>query len=271
MILRQATVSEQLRIIELPRNNTSAAAAVPARNLPLQSITTVAAGEVEPTASAVGGLESIGQVSGGAREHRLTFETVAAWLAVQDSATRIACASILVDELTHVHESAKADGLAIGVAQGREEAQQASQRLLDALSKITAAAEAAFEHEQQKLADLCAEIVAEAFAKVAGAALPTREAAIGAVEQVLKRAKEGRELMLRVSPADMLILQQEQSRLAAALPGRKFSLVADARVELGGCIVDSQLGALDGRLEVQLRELYATLRAARSSSQAEQP
>jgi flagellar biosynthesis/type III secretory pathway protein FliH len=34
-------------------------------------------------------------------------------------------------------------------------------------------------------------------------------------------------------------------------------------VETGGCIVESSLGSLDGRLEVQLAELTAVLRAAR--------
>jgi flagellar biosynthesis/type III secretory pathway protein FliH len=50
------------------------------------------------------------------------------------------------------------------------------------------------------------------------------------------------------------------------LQGRKFEIVADSRVELGGCIVETNTGSLDGRFEVQLRELYETLRLAKLSA-----
>jgi flagellar biosynthesis/type III secretory pathway protein FliH len=259
MILRQATVSEQLRALPLPRH-----AAVAAIEMPVSP-----AALPEPTHS-VALLEATSHSASAPRESRLTFEAVAAWLAVQDAETRTACASILYDELTHVHEAAKADGAAIGEAQGREQARQANQALFDALGRLTRGAEDAFAQELLKLGELCADIVAEAFAKVAGDMLPVRDAAVGAVLEVLKRVKEGRQLLVRVNPSDLPMLQQEQERLGAALPGRKFSLAADARIELGGCIVQSDLGTLDGRLEVQLRELYATLRAARAA-QVEQP
>lgn len=246
MILRQAILSEQSRTLEPVRHTVAVAVAA---SRPAEPISVAPAPIATPAP----------------REAPLTFESVAAWLAVQDSETRTACASILADELTLVHESAKADGRALGETQGREAAKREVQSAIDALERMTAQAQTAFADEEQKLAELCAEIVAEAFAKVAGTQLLTRAAAVAAVGEVLKRVKEGRELTVRVSPVDLPMLQQEEDRLAAATPGRKLSLVADARVELGGCIVDSKLGSLDGRLEVQLRELYATLRAARSA------
>lgn len=247
MILRQAILSEQARALEAVRSS------APPPAPPTRSAEPIVVAP-EPAAR-----------SAAPREAPLTFEGVAAWLAVQDGETRLACTSILAEELTHVHEMAKAEGHALGEAQGRQEAQRQAQSSIDALERVAAKAQAAFDDEQQTLADVCTEIVAEAFAKIAGANLVTRAAIAGAVSEVLKRVKEGRELTVRVSPADLPTLQLEESRLAAAVPGRKFALVADARVELGGCLVDSRLGTLDGRLEVQLRELYATLRAARSS------
>ena len=240
MILRDATFDEQVRTIHLAR------AAV----RPLVAATVVELDE-EPALPV---------------RETLTFEAVAAWLAVQDEPTRNACASILSDELTNVHETARNDGRALGEAQGREQAQQENQRLLDGLAVIARAAEEELSREQSRLADLCAEIVGEAFAKIAGPLLSTRKAAVGAVTEVLRRVKEGRDLVVRVSPIDLPILQKEETRLAAAVPGRALKLVADARIELGGCIVESSLGTLDGRLDVQLRELYATLRAARATA-----
>jgi flagellar assembly protein FliH len=239
MILRDATFGEQVRTIGPSRT-----AARP------QLAATVVASDEQPALPV---------------REALTFEAVAAWLAVQDESTRNACASILSDELTHVHETARAEGRALGEEQGREQARQSCQRVLDGLTAVARAAEEELTQERSRLADVCAEIVGEAFAKIAGPLLSTRKAAVGAVTEVLKRVKEGRDLVVRVSPADLPTLQQEEPRLAAVVPGRPLKLVADARIELGGCIVESSLGTLDGRLDVQLRELYATLRAARAT------
>ncbi len=246
MILRHAILDEQARTVHLPRSE------------PRQALVARIADAADALV-----VEAIEEPPVPVRE-TLTFEAVAAWLAVQDGPTRTACASILSDELTHIHETARVDGLALGESQGREELRQSNQRVLDALVVAAGAIEEELAREQSKLTELCADIVAEAFAKIAGRMLSTREAAMGAVTEVLGRVKEGRGLVARVSPTDLPLLQPEEARLAAAVPGRALTLVADARIELGGCIVESNLGTLDGRMDVQLRELYATLRAARA-------
>lgn len=198
------------------------------------------------------------------REHRLSLESVAAWLAVQDNETRCACAAVLADDLIQVHEVAKAEGVAAGRTQAEREGEREFQRVQTMLQSLVTSAEAAFEQEQLRLAEQCTDIVAEAFAKIAGTQLLRREAVSGVIAEILKRVKEGRELTVRVCAADLPVLRQEEAQLASVLAGRKFSLVADARVDLGGCIVESNQGSLDGRLEVQLRELYETLRSAKS-------
>jgi flagellar assembly protein FliH len=250
MILRDAVVSEHRRQIGRPPREPVPVA--PAKAEP--AVAPPSAAIREPTLPAQPVAES-----------RMTFERVAAWLAVQDAQTRDACASLLAEELTQVHESAQADGIAVGRAQGLDEGKESAQQLLNILRSVSESAEATFAQEQLKLAELCVDIVAEAFHKIAGSLLATDEAATGAIAEVLKRVKEGRELAIRVCPADLHILQPEQDRLAPVLSGRKFTLVGDPRIELGGCIVDTKLGSLDGRLEVQLRELYETLRVLKSA------
>ncbi|HWW21057.1 MAG TPA: FliH/SctL family protein, partial [Steroidobacteraceae bacterium] len=156
-------------------------------------------------------------------------------------------------------------GLELGRAQGIREVAERAQSGLGALAKVATAAEEAFALESAQLADACTEIVAEAFVKLAGRRLGTRKAAVSVVLQVLKRIKDGRELTIKVSAADLPMLQSQESDIARVLGTRRWTLMADARVSLGGCLVESVLGTLDGRLEVQLRELFETLRAARVS------
>jgi flagellar assembly protein FliH len=199
-------------------------------------------------------------------ERALTFEQVVAWLAVQDAATRSACASILANEVTQTHEAAKKDGFESGRKAGEAVAARDATLQLEALRDMAAAAEKAFIEEQTQMQNICVEIVAEALTKIAGPLLASEAAVTGMVREVLARVKEGREIVVRVAREDLPALRKCENELAGALSGRKLELLADSRIELGGCIVETKLGSLDGRLEVQLRELYETLRLAKSSS-----
>lgn len=193
----------------------------------------------------------------------LTFEQVAAWLAVQDGETRETCASLLAEELTAVHERARLSGFEAGEKRAMEEAAQEKTRMLDALSNLVSASESAFEQERAALTEDCADVVGEVLAKIAGSALASREAIVGTVMTVLSRMKDDREATIRVHADDLPVLKLEEDRIAKLFGRSKFTLVVDSRVTVGGCIVETSAGSLDGRLDVQLREMCETLRSAK--------
>ena len=200
MILRHAILSEQSRALEPVR---SSSPPVPSSR-PVEPVTVAP----EPALRA-----SV------PREAPLTFEAVAAWLAVQDGETRIACASILADELTHVHETAKADGRALGEAQGREEAQRQVQATIDALERVTAKAQTACDDEAHRLADLCTDIVAEVFFKIGGRALvDARSHRRVSVGEVLKRVARNASCDPSCSPADLAVLRTAEAGSPRACP-----------------------------------------------------
>jgi flagellar assembly protein FliH len=194
----------------------------------------------------------------------LNVEMVTAWLRAQVPEARRACATVLVEELQSLRDQAKSEGLRVGKAEAAEAARKELDARLAVLKRVVTEADIRLNQESDALAGSCSEIVAEALTKIAGPLLGTREAAVGAVEQVLKRVKEARELTIRVNAADVPVLEEAEQTLAPALAGRKFNLVADSRVDVGGCIVESRLGSLDGRFEAQLRELFEALRAAKA-------
>lgn len=199
------------------------------------------------------------------KERELTFENVVAWLAVQDAATHKACGSILATEITQVYKEAKAEGFEFGRNAAAAATRADTEAQLGLLRDLNESAEMAYQQEQKQLGDICVEVITEAFAKIAGRLLHSEAATIGAVKEVLKRVKDEREVTIRVARDDVALLRAHEGDLVDALTGRKFQIVADSRVELGGCIVESRLGSFDGRLEVQLRELYETLKLARTA------
>ena len=71
-----------------------------------------------------------------------------------------------------------------------------------------------------------------------------------------------------IALADIQSLRASEQDIANACAGREYSLLADPRIDTGGCIVESSLGGFDGRFDVQLRGVCETLRASKSAALA---
>jgi len=76
------------------------------------------------------------------------------------------------------------------------------------------------------------------------------EQIVAIVREVLDRARRATSLTLRAHPADLPLL----AKVAASA-----ELVADDSLERGGCVLVSELGEVDARLEVQLDALERAL------------
>lgn len=199
----------------------------------------------------------------------LSLDSVLEWLENQDRATYTALAAHLASDLDEVRLIAEREGFASGAARGLEDAQAKTQAAVELLARVSAQTQLTLTQESQQLAAQCVDIVMEVLGKIAGPTLCGRDAIVPVVLQAVGRLKDEREIVIRVSERDLPALSEARATLAVALSGRKFLMVADSRVEFGGCIVESRLGSLDARLETQLRVAFEALEAARSSSQGE--
>jgi len=198
----------------------------------------------------------------------LSLETVVAWLGRCDTASRMGLAAHLATDIESLRLEAHADGFESGHAQGMQQARARMEEPVALLQASVDAAQKALATQSEQLSELCADIIVEALTKIAGPILSTREAALGAVVQILKRVQDESELMIKVSHVDLPFLQEMHETLRRAMGGRKFALAADDSVTLGGCVVGSQLGTFDGRLEVQLSGLLESIQVARTSREA---
>lgn len=199
----------------------------------------------------------------------LSLDAVMDWLDSQDHATHAALATHLASDIEEVKLIAEQDGFARGESRGLKDAQAKTEATVALLAQVAAEAQSALAQESTQLAEQCADIVMEVLGKIAGPALSGRDALLQMVLQAVGRLKDEREMIIRVSERDLPALNEAQETLSRAFSGRKFVIVADSRVQLGGCIVESRLGSLDARLETQLRVAFEAINAARTASQAE--
>jgi flagellar assembly protein FliH len=177
--------------------------------------------------------------------------------------------------LRQAHEEGLRSGRAEGLREGRA---QAAEEVRQAVLRVTmeAALQREADHErlqriarhaQSALADLLwaaqDEIVALCFettCRIVGASAVEPRAIRAQLAHLL--AQHGApEVVLHVHPQDAELLQ------AGASAGKAARIVADPEVALGGCILRTDAGALDARLDAMLEACKVVLREARVSAE----
>lgn len=79
------------------------------------------------------------------------------------------------------------------------------------------------------------------------------------VSNALRNAKRQDKLTVRVSQKDYSTVQEKFVELSQSSRTSYVDIVPDPRVTLGGCIIESEVGTIDARLETQLRVLEKAL------------
>jgi type III secretion protein L len=86
-----------------------------------------------------------------------------------------------------------------------------------------------------------------------------RTAIIDIVATALRQARRNEMITIRVNPADLPVIEQHEQRLDRVGREQFLDIVSDPRVATGGCVIESESGAIDAQLETQLRVLERAL------------
>lgn len=165
-------------------------------------------------------------------------------------------------------EEGLAAGLEQGLEEGREQGRAEWTERVAALDCLLASTHNQFEAGIAGHEDAMIELAFEAVGKIVGQAMASREGVAAVVRQALQAVRERERLVIRLAPRDVEMvsaLHGEFTRLAGA---KALEVVADERVEWGGCLIETSGGGLDGRLETQLQRLRDVLLEARVAAEA---
>jgi flagellar biosynthesis/type III secretory pathway protein FliH len=89
------------------------------------------------------------------------------------------------------------------------------------------------------------------------------------VRQAVRRAGESRCIAVRLSPEDAAAVGTDAGRVAIDAPATaRVELVADPTLGRGDCVVETDFGKVDGRLETRLAELRRALDEAPAEESA---
>lgn len=149
---------------------------------------------------------------------------------------------------TQAHSSAYQEGLELAEATLKNE--------IDELRQLHQTIATEFDASVNTVAEYIADIVVEANIKLLGKQLTDKKIALDAVKEVLKRAGYQETITVKLSPRDHELVNKHKIKLS---PAKNIEYLSDDKVKLGGCIVNTDFGLFDGRIEVQLQALHDLL------------
>lgn len=152
------------------------------------------------------------------------------------------------------------DGTVMGLEQGRQEIQSAMDQLQSLVEGL-----AAYRETLSREIDTIVTQLSLSVAKM----LIHREVAqdpdliLGVVREALRQVEDRRRLLIKVHPEDWEHVKGFEPQLREAMHGiREMEIKEDAQVRRGGCLIESDSGIVDARIDTQVEEIATGLLGA---------
>lgn len=168
-------------------------------------------------------------------------------------------------EAESVRELARQRGLQEGRQAGIEEAKKEFASELVRIRSLAGNLQQALSSQFQGVEDVMVEIAFAAICKILGQTAFTQEGIRSLVRQASADMLRLERIVVRLHPADLAALRSSALLDSVLSNASQISWLADNGVQMGGCLLETERGDLDARLETQIARLREVLVAARGS------
>ncbi len=171
-------------------------------------------------------------------------------------------AELKVSEIEH---EAYKRGYDAGREEGYKEGQAEVMRLIDRLGTIVSTAVDIRDEIIRSSEKLMTEMILMIARKVIkDEIVERREVVINNIKEALQRVKDRDRIDIRVNFADLDMTTAHKDELIKMMESlKKVNIYEDSRVERGGCIIETDVGAIDARISTQLEAIEEAIRNAR--------
>ena len=139
-----------------------------------------------------------------------------------------------------------------GFTSGMELAKLENEKVKDDLIRLINSINRAFEQNVKDNSEILQDLVFIAVNRILGEKLSDMMCRIECIKTVIDSIATTKPFTLRVSKSDYELFRDEEDLQELVNTNR---IISDGRVESGGCIIETDKGTFDGRLEVQLSRL----------------
>ena len=168
-------------------------------------------------------------------------------------------AELKVSEIEH---EAYKKGYEAGREEGYKEGQAEVMRLIDRLGTVVSTAVDIRDDIIRSSEKLMTEMILMIARKVIkDEIVERREVVINNIKESIKRVKDRDRIDIRVNFADLDMTTAHKDELIKMMESlKKVNIYEDSRVERGGCIIETDVGAIDARISTQLDAIEEAIR-----------
>ncbi len=168
-------------------------------------------------------------------------------------------AELKVSEIEH---EAYKKGYEAGREEGYKEGQAEVMRLIDRLGTVVSTAVDIRDEIIRSSEKLMTEMILMIARKVIkDEIVERREVVINNIKESIKRVKDRDRIDIRVNFADLDMTTAHKDELIKMMETlKKVNIYEDSRVERGGCIIETEVGAIDARISTQLDAIEEAIR-----------
>jgi flagellar assembly protein FliH len=160
-------------------------------------------------------------------------------------------------EVQQALQNGLAQGEAIGLQRGLDEARRVEAQLAAAVDALLSFRQTVYEEAKSQLVEL-AFAIADKITTARGIA--ERDTVIETINRCIGEILDKTRMKIRVNPTELDFVKQRFDELVKSNEAAAAAVVeADNRVSAGGCIIETDSGSADARIESQLRMLREKL------------
>ncbi len=152
-------------------------------------------------------------------------------------------------------EKGKEEGLAQGLAEGKNS-------YVDLVKSLNAVLGSLAEERKKIIADfqpLLVELVGESLKRCLKKESENGLMVVEFVNEVLRKAQDRVDLKLHLNPADVAEIESRKEELQLSVGTGGLTIVPDARIERGGCLLETEAGSVDARLSTIVGQMQESL------------
>ena len=166
------------------------------------------------------------------------------------------------DQFENIAKKAYAEGFAQGEQDAKALAEQQIAPLIGTLGNVIAELTDTRQKLQRQIESEVVDLALQVGRKVVGQALQTDPDIVARiVHEALKQVDNPEKIAVRLNPADIKRLQSTPAQAILGGHADRIQFEADAGVEAGGCLVQTEYGEIDARIEKQFRAIEEAFRA----------
>lgn len=164
---------------------------------------------------------------------------------------------LLLDRARREANELREEAREAGRREGREEVASYIEQALETLNQAVKERKKIIKDSENELLRLSLKIAEQIIRSEVSL---HRDVCLNIVSEAIGRVSDREQIIVKVNHDDAEYIKRYKDRLAGILDGVKsFSVIEDASVEAGGCIIETNLGFVDARISTKLRSIEEAL------------